>query len=201
VSAAPTFVALGFRPHTYWTAAVALAGMVEAPRVAGRRRIVFAAGKERGVYHRAAAAGLEAAPATIEAVRDAVTANATAAIAAVAADLAREGLEVRAAAAPAGMAVLPYALADILPVHSRQHAAEGAFYRDVVAQACEAVGLAVSRPVEGELGDLMADRLGLDRAALAGRLAAMGAAIGPPWSEDYRLACLAAWLALDDGGR
>ena len=44
------------------------------------------------------------------------------------------------------------------------------------------------------------DALGLDRAALEARLREMGAALGPPWSEDYKLATLAAWLHLERSG-
>lgn len=83
-------------------------------------------------------------------------------------------------------------------MHSRQHAAEGTFYRDVVAGACEAVGLSVRRVVERELPTLAGARLGLDPASLAARLKAIGAVLGPPWSEDYRLATQAAWIELKD---
>ncbi|WP_156390743.1 MULTISPECIES: hypothetical protein [unclassified Caulobacter] len=38
--------------------------------------------------------------------------------------------------------------------------------------------------------------LGLDAADLDTRLRALGATLGPPWNEDYRLAAQAAWLCL-----
>jgi hypothetical protein len=188
-------VVLGFRPHTYWTAVVALAGPVESPRVVARHKIVFAAGEERSVYHHAAETELAEAPALIDKVRVAVEANARAGIRVFVDMLKRDGLEVGAAVAPSGGRRLP-ALADILRVHSLQHAAEGEFYRDAVAAACATLGLGVRRPVERELAALCGDRLGLGAAAMQARLKAMGAALGPPWGEDHRLATLAAWLGL-----
>ncbi|HEX4196332.1 MAG TPA: hypothetical protein VHZ26_02730 [Caulobacteraceae bacterium] len=195
---APSSVVLGFRPHTYWTAVVALAGPPEAPVVVERRRVDFAAGAERMVFHRAETMDLALAEPMIEEVRVAVEANAARGIGAVIAGLKRGGAEVRCAVVPAGAAKLPEKLEDILKVHARMHAAEGNFYRGVVASACEALGLAVHRAVERELPPLVADRLETGQPALTARLKAMGLKLGPPWSEDYRLATLAAWLHLDD---
>jgi hypothetical protein len=187
---------LGFRPHTYWTAAVVMAGRAAEPRVVVRHKIVFAAGAERSVYHQAAEAPGEA-EALIERVRVAVEANARAGIGALLELLARDGLTVSLAVAPAGGKKLP-PLPDILRVHTQQHAAEGEFYRDAVAAACAALGLEVRRPVERELIPLACDRLGVDRAGLDAILKDMGARLGPPWSEDQRLAALGAWLQLPD---
>jgi len=197
-AARPTTAVLGFRPHTYWTAVVALAGPADGPQVIERRRIVFAAGDERFVYHQAAEAP-EQAEALLAKVRAGAAANALREIAALVADLQLSGLTVRAAATAAAVARLPARLADILASHSRIHAAEGDFYRDVVAQACEAAGLQVRRPVERDLPRLVAGQLGLGESELQARLKAMGAALGPPWSEDQKLAALAAWSALDAG--
>jgi hypothetical protein len=77
------------------------------------------------------------------------------------------------------------------------HAAEGNFYRDVVATACEGLGLATHRAVERELPALVCDVLEIGQSTLTARLKEMGARLGAPWSEDYRLATLAAWPYLD----
>jgi hypothetical protein len=196
----PCVAVLGFRPHTYWTSVVALAGDVEAPRVIERRAIVFAAGEERNVYHHAAETDLAAAPALIERVRAATKANAVRELGGLIADLGRTGAVPRTAVTAAATAKLPAKLEDIVRVHARMHAAEGDFYRDVVADACQAAGLDVRRVVERELPDLVCDLLRIDSAGLKTRLHTMGAALGPPWSEDYRLASLAAWLGLEAAG-
>ena len=193
---ASSLAVLGFRPHTYWTAAVALAGRPDAPQVVTRRRIDFAAGLERFVYHQAEALDPAEGQALIDGVRTAVEANAAREIGGLLADLREEGVTVRVAVVPSGTAKPPEALEDILRVHARMHAAEGNFYRDVVAAACEALGLRVHRVAERDLPPALAKALGVDTAALEARLHALGATLGPPWNEDYRLAAQAAWLHL-----
>jgi hypothetical protein len=195
--ARPTTAVLGFRPHTYWTAVVALAGPAGSPQVLERRRIVFAEGLERFVYHQAETMDLAKAQSLIDAVRVATEANAAREIGALVADLRNDGVEVRCAVTAAGKARLPDDLADIVAVHARMHAAEGEFYRDVVAEGARAVGLEVHRAVEREAPALVAAKLGIDAAALEVRVKEMGAALGPPWNEDYRLAAQAAWTRLE----
>jgi len=193
--ARPTTAVLGFRPHTYWTAAVALAGPASAPQVLERRRIVFAEDLERFVYHQAAEAPAEA-PVLIERVRKATQANSAREIGMLVADLAGGGVGVRAAATAAATAKVPSSLEGILASHAAMHAAEGSFYRDVVAAGCEITGLAVTRVIEKALPAQVGAQLGLGEKALDAKLKAMGAALGPPWNEDYRLATLAAWTLL-----
>ncbi|MDB5442583.1 MAG: hypothetical protein JWP73_959 [Phenylobacterium sp.] len=192
----PTFAVLGFRPHTYWTAVAAVAGGPDAPRILVRRRLTFAGPDENFVYHRAAAGDPAAAAALIDRLRTATEANVKREIGALLDDLRRDGVTVRVAVTAAAVAKLPERLEDILSNHSRIHAAEGSFARDVIAAACAAAGLEVRRLVERELDALTGDLLGLGASAVAARLKAMGATLGPPWSEDYKLAVQAAWLHL-----
>ncbi len=199
MGAAQTLAVLGFRPHTYWTAVVALAGRSTEPRVIERRRIVFADGDERFAYHQAAETDLAQAASLIDAVRVATVANAAREIGALVTDLQRGGVTVRLAATPAGTAKLPEKLEDILHAHSRIHAAEGTFYRDVVASGCAGAGLEVRRVVERELPALVCDLIDIRPADLEARLKAMGVALGPPWSEDFKLATQAAWISLEAG--
>jgi hypothetical protein len=192
-------VVIGFRPHTYWTAAVALAGAPDAPEVVERRKITFATGDERMVYHRAAEVTAAEAPALVAEVRVAVEAHAADAVRAMVEGLHRAGRQVRLAVVPTAGLKLPERIEDIVRVHARMHAAEGELYRDIVADACAAVGLKVARVIERELFPLAADHIGTSEAVLKTRLQAMGAALGPPWSEDQKLAVLAAMIHLEDG--
>jgi len=196
VQSRPSTAVLGFRPHTYWTAVVALAGAPDAPLVLERRRITFATGAERFVYHQAAEEDLARAEALIAQVCAATEANAAREIGGLLADLQRDGVRVHAAVAPAATAKLPQALEEILRVHARMHAAEGNFYRDVVAQACSSLGLEVHRVAERDLPSLLRGLLGVDHATLEDSLKAMGATLGPPWGEDFKLATQAAWTRL-----
>lgn len=201
MNAGPTHVVLGFRPHTYWTAVVAVEGRSDGPRIVIRRRFEFAAGCERFVYHRASEIAPAEAPGLIADVRARTEANAARAIASFVADLRASGVSAHLAVVPAATSKLPEKLEDIVRAHSRIHAAEGNFYRDVIAAACATAGLEVRREVERELPALICDLLAVDRFSLDARLKQMGAALGPPWSEDQKLAAMAAWLHLDEPAR
>ncbi len=193
-------VVLGFRPHTYWTAVVAMAGEPGRPRVVLRRRVDFAEGDTRLVYHQAAEMDLSAAPAFIEDIRRRVGEVLAPAVEALVASLAAQGHGVRQAVVPRGGGRIPDRLEDIVRSHSMQHAAEGEFYRDAVARACEGAGLETRRVIERELFALAADATGLGEAGVKAHLAVLGAELGPPWSEDQRYAALAAWIALAGAG-
>jgi len=187
---------IGLRPHTYWTAVAVLAGPAEAPRVLERRRMVFAEGAERFVFHSAEKLELAAAQGLIAAVRGRTESNAKRGFTDLLEGLQHAGVSVSLAVAPAGRRRPPEDLGAILRSHALMHAAEGHFYRDVLADACRRLGLQVARPPEHELGPLLAARLGIGEAALEARLRDMGAALGPPWTRDQKLAVQAAWLHL-----
>jgi hypothetical protein len=192
----PATAALGFRPHTYWTAAVALGGPRDEPHLIERRRIDFASGDTRSVYHHAEQLPRGEAEAWIARTWTAVEANARRGIAGLLEDLGREGVTFAAAIVPIGRKQAPDRLEDVLKSHTHIHAAEGDFYRAVVAEACVALGLEVRRVTERELPDLVAALIGPP--SLEARLKAMGKALGPPWSQDQQLATLAAWTALPE---
>jgi len=189
---------LGFRPHTYWTAVVALAGELSAPQVLDRRRVVFATGGDRFVYHQVAEMDPAAAQSRIAEVRAASGAKAAEGIAQAVAALNQADLKVSLAVVPTGRARAARSLAEIVKSHALIHAAEGDFYRDIVADACATLGLDVSRLVERDLLLETSRTLGTSATALETHLNAMGRVYGPPWSEDQKLATLAAWTGLAD---
>jgi len=69
-------------------------------------------------------------------------------------------------------------------------------YREALRVGCERAGLAVVGFREREVQATAATRLKLTPAALQARIAALGKPLGPPWSQDEKLAALAAWLVL-----
>jgi hypothetical protein len=188
-------VVLGFRPHTYWTAIVALSGDIAEPTLLDRRRVDFAAGDERFVYHQAASLGPAEAAAKIQATRRAVVTVAAQGVKALLA-----GLTV----APVRLAVVPVGrtpageLADIVRSHAAIHAAEGHFYREALADACRALGLDIARVAEKELLLEASRTLASPAAKIEAHLKAIGGKAGPPWGEDQRMAALAAWIGLAD---
>ncbi|MGH6993244.1 MAG: hypothetical protein ACREEH_07885 [Caulobacteraceae bacterium] len=187
---------LGFRPHTYWTAVVALAGPAEAQEVVFRKRLIFARGREREAFHQAAEIDLASAPSLIENMRASTTERVCGALEPLLAELKSGGCAPRLAVVPGPTAKLLDSLEAILASHSRIHAAEGDFYRDIVAAGCTTAGLKIVRVAENEIPLRLAERLSIDLVELAARTRAMGARLGPPWSEDERLAFQAAWLGL-----
>jgi hypothetical protein len=138
----------------------------------------------------------EAAARWIETERSQTREAARLALARMAQDLADDGWTVGRAVVPRGGGRIPARLEEIVRSHSLQHAAEGEFYRDVVADACRDLGLEVTRVVERELHALTADLLGEAVADVESRMRILGHKLGPPWSEDQRLAMLAAWVGL-----
>ena len=190
----PLLAVLGFRPHPYWTAAVALTGPADAPRLLERRRIDFAAGDERSVYHRVETMAADAARDWIARVWAACEADARRGVGDLVKDLGEADVALGVAVVPVGRGKPLDKLENILSSHSHMHAAEGDFYRGVVASACTNLGLEVRRAVERDLAGAVAKLLGGE--APDARLKAMGAALGPPWTEDQKLATLAAWSAL-----
>jgi hypothetical protein len=195
-TAVQTTAVLGFRPHTYWTAAVALAGDPHAPDVLARRRIDFAAGDERGVYHHVERMDPGEAQAWIDRVWAVVEANCRRGLGAMLQELGDAGVTLGVAVVPIARNRAPEKVEEIVKSHSWMHAAEGDFYRGVVAAACTALGLEVRRGVERDFAAAVCRRHAFPPALLDGRMKALGAALGPPWSEDQKLATLAAWSEL-----
>jgi hypothetical protein len=192
----PETAVIGLRPHSYWTAVVVLAGPAHAPRVLERRRMVFADGAERFVYHRAEKLDLAAGRGLIEAVRGRTESNAKRGFVDLLGTLERTGAAAALAVVPLGRQTPLDDLQAVLRSHALMNAAEGHFSREVLAGAFRRLGLQVARPSEHELGAQLAGRLGLDEEMLEARLRDMGAALGPPWGQDQKLAAQAAWLHL-----
>jgi len=115
-------------------------------------------------------------------------------------DLGRAGVTLGVAVVPIARIKPPDKLEDILKSHSWMHAAEGDFYRGAVATACTALGLEVRRAVERDLAGDVCRRHAFPPQLLETRMKALGAALGPPWSEDQKLAVLAAWSQLGEVG-
>lgn len=80
---------------------------------------------------------------------------------------------------------VPESVATILAAHTLMHAAEGQLYRDALLEAAAGCGLTGHGLPKGRA----AARLGGD---LADTVTALGAAAGPPWRKEHKLAAVAA---------
>jgi hypothetical protein len=189
--------ALGFRPHTGWTCAVALAGDVSAPAVVARRRLELS---DPAVPWQPYQAASQLRPdAAMDLVREAerVAGEVTAAaLGALLAELHAAGHEVVGAVVPSGRSALPDTVPRTLASHPLMHAAEGELFRDALVGAATEHGLRVVRaPAEGLREEVCAE-LGCSEDALGALLAGLGRAVGPPWRQDEKEGTLAAWIGL-----
>jgi hypothetical protein len=76
------------------------------------------------------------------------------------------------------------------------HKVEGEMFRGILVDAAKACGLAVTTLSAKAPLDSAAEALGLSRAQLDGRLAALGKTAGPPWGAHQKEAAAAALAAL-----
>jgi hypothetical protein len=111
---------------------------------------------------------------------------------------ARAGLEALGSAVPAtitGIAMracppLPATVAERITNYRAQNVADTVMYRTALAQAAEARGWSVTWYDAKRV--FAAAAAALDRASIAELLARTGAALGPPWQNDHRVAMAAA---------
>jgi hypothetical protein len=174
--------ALGLSIHTGWAAAVIAAGTVKKPHLALRERVDLLGQADRFVYHMAAELAPAAGRRTVARAEKLAAAAADRVLADLVARATAAGLRLARCAIVAGDAPQrPYD--EIVAAHPRIHTAEGAFYRDILRDACDAAGIAVAIIPPRQLDDSPA-------------LAAVGKSLGKPWGKDQRLAAAAAWIVL-----
>ena len=191
-------MALGLRAHSGWAVLVALAGPLAAPIVVDRKRLALCDGSfPRQPYH--AAENLAAAKAEALVTRSLETAHALAreVLASAVRDRRAAGQNVTGAGLLLGSGrALPAELAAILRAHPLIHTAEGVMYRDALRLGCERAGVTVVGVREREVEATACQRFKLEPPTLRARVAALGKPLGPPWTQDEKLATLAAWLVL-----
>jgi hypothetical protein len=190
-------VALGFRPHTGWSCAVALGGEARAPTVVARRRLELS---DPSVpwqpYHAAAQVRLDAAADLIREAEEVAMDAAEAALGQLLDELRAAGHDVVGAVVPAGKTAAAASLAKVLASHPLMHAAEGELFRTVIAVAAAARGLRVERVPAHTLTEEVCAELGCTERSLRERLTELGRSVGPPWRQDEKESTLAAWMAL-----
>jgi len=195
-------VAFGLRAHSGWAVLVALEGPALSPKVVDRRRLALCDGSfPQQPYH--AAENLSGPRAAVLVARAVETAQRLGceAVAAAVADWRRGEVSLAGAGLLLGSGrPLPEELSAILAAHPLIHTAEGVLYRDVLRAACEKAGIPVSAFRERELEATAERWLKLAASPLRARLTALGKPLGPPWSQDEKLAALAAWLVLAGAG-
>jgi hypothetical protein len=191
--------AFGFRSHSGWAAAVAVAGSLSAPVVIQRWRMELADRRIPGSlqpFHAAKEMDSEEAILFLNFRAANAKKTATAAVRDAVAALALKGYLALGSCVLAGSGRVAANLAATLASHPMIHTAEGDFFRNALKQACEAGGLAVSSIREKELLQVAAARFHLTVDDLQLRISRIGKNIGPPWRQDEKFCALAAWTIL-----
>jgi hypothetical protein len=191
--------AIGFRMHSGWGACVVLCGSAGEPELLDRKRIVVIDPAMPGAkqpYHFAENLLLPEAEKHIAKCAATSKDLAVTAVRQTLQNLTQHGYEVAGAAMLLASQRSMPALADILRSHPLIHTAEGEFFRRVVQQACELLAISVTGFRESELDDLVTSELGEDGRRQLQKVEALGRTLGPPWTQDFKRAALAAWILL-----
>lgn len=194
--------AVGFRVHSGWAALVALGVNRASPIVLARERVHLVDNftyKFRQPYHTAGRLPPDQAAAFVARIRAEARRQAAAAIRKLEAELGAQGFALaRCAVLLASGRPLP-ALPRILASHALIHTADGELFREALTHAAARRWLATEAILEREVLAAASKALRITPSALMRRIAALGRPIGPPWSQDEKLASLVAWLALARG--
>ncbi|HUJ29990.1 MAG TPA: hypothetical protein VLY23_01820 [Candidatus Acidoferrum sp.] len=191
--------AIGIRAHSGWAAVVAAAGDSHGVRVLERQRIaaVDSAGfRANQPYHFVEKLPLDEAQGHLDRCEKTAVRLATAGLESIVKSLGETGHRV------VGCGILQASgrplpeLGSILASHAMIHTAEGEFFRDAFARACEQLGIPVSKIRERELFDRASAELRTTGARLKTKVTKLGRELGPPWTQDQKGATLAAWLLL-----
>ena len=194
--------AVGLRPHSGWTALVAVSLEKGEPVVLCRRRVELVKTFTytfRQPYHTAAKMPLEDGRKFIAETRSEASRLAYKAFREMCEELEKVQYCVVACGLllASGRALPP--LEQILASHPLIHTADGELFREALADGSERNGWNILRLREKELLPQAARDLEVKEAALLKKVTELGRSMGPPWSQDEKFATLAAWLALRQG--
>ncbi len=191
--------ALGFRPHSGWTALVAVSLEKDGPRMLARQRpelVETFTYEFRQPYHTAENMPLEKAREFVSRVESEAKRLAEEAIRSVQADLRQQGYRLTGFGLLRSSSKTLPNLDKILSSHALIHAADGELFREALVHASRRCRIAAFTIRERELFTVASKTLSIREDDLMARLTALGKPIGPPWSQDEKFASLAAWLAL-----
>jgi hypothetical protein len=190
---------LGFRVHSGWAAAVVVCVEKGSPAVLARQRVHLVETftyEFRQPYHTAEKVLDGQAREFISRMQAEARRLAYSAIRELASRTQEQGVKLtRCGLLLASGRPLP-TLEKILASHALIHTADGELFREALLHASARCGLGDFRIKERELLDCAGQVLHLKGDDLMGRVTELGRPFGSPWSQDEKLATLAAWLTL-----
>ena len=191
--------AIGFRVHSGWAAAVAVAGTPARPEILERRRIDIADPALEGSvqpYHAAEDMPVAEARRYLDRCASASAKLAAKAVAALAAAVRSKDYELAGGALLLASGRPLPALESVLASHALIHTADGEHFREAILRGCEHAGVEILRWKEREVPAAAAARFRTAEADLMRQVSEAGKTVGAPWRADEKLAALVAWLAL-----
>ncbi|HMG87804.1 MAG TPA: hypothetical protein VK574_18865 [Terracidiphilus sp.] len=191
--------ALGFRAHSGWTSLVAIALEDGSPMVLLRQRpqlVKTFTYEFRQPYHTAEKVPRSEARGVISHIQAEARGLAHQAIRSVQKRLLMEGYELQCGGLLLASGRPLPSLPQILASHALIHTADGELFRNVLLHACRRCGIEIFTAKESELMGEAGEELGLEPEEMKRRLADLGVGLGPPWTQDEKLASLIAWTSL-----
>jgi hypothetical protein len=191
--------ALGFRAHSGWTSLVAISLEEGFPMVLLRQRphlVKTFTFEFRQPYHTAEKRPRAEAQGIISRIRTEAQGLAYKAIHSVQTRLLTEGYVLKCCGLLLASGRALPSLPQILESHALIHTADGELFRHALIHASERCGLETFTVKERELVDKSSDALRLQPGQIGRRLAGLGVGLGPPWTQDEKLAALMAWISL-----
>ena len=195
--------AIGVRVHSGWGALIGVAGGPGTEEVIERKRVEIVDPKMPGVsqpYHFAerlcVKKSLSEAQAHIDKCATSSGRLALAAIQQVVQRAEDRGFHVIGAVVLLSSARPLPEFAKVLASHALIHTAEGEFFRTAFREAFRRLEIPFTGFPERELEEHATTTLGKRAASVQARIAALGRALGPPWTQDQKAAALAAMIVL-----
>lgn len=190
--------AIGLRIHSGWGTLVAVSngGVLE---VVERRHIIIAdpgISGSKQPYHYAENLEVKKAEEYIARCSTVSGQLASRAIREVLSQLKKHKYRVQGSAILMGSERPLPSLEKILASHALIHTAEGGFFRMLVRKACEDAGLTVTPLRERELEERAKKTFGEKVNQIKERISSLGKRLGPPWTQDEKLATLSAALIM-----
>lgn len=175
--------ALAFKPRTGRAVLVVLVEDEGGPRVIERAEVALLPKGEMAPYHAADGLDSKAADKHVKAAIARARALAKSAIGDAAKRCTDAGHELRGCGVLVGTGMPEWTTDEILAVHIRMHKAEGELFRAILVDAARACGIEPTTLPDKTAIDAAAKKLGITRARLDAKLAALGKAAGPPWGQ------------------
>ncbi|HTZ31171.1 MAG TPA: hypothetical protein VMH31_01865 [Methylomirabilota bacterium] len=193
--------AVGFRPHSGWTALAVVSLERGEPVVLFRERLHLVKTFNyayRQPYHTAARSSLEEGRTFIAQVKREAQQLAYRALRKVETKLTQVDYRLTHSGLLLGSGRTLPALEKILAAHPLIHTADGELFREALTRASTRCGLQLLCTKEKTLVSEAAQSLRVREPTLLRRVTELGKPHGAPWSQDEKFATLVAWLALTD---